>query len=87
LATHKSAEKRARQTIKKNARNVQTRNTVKTVEKKVREALTKKDTKGSQELLKQYSSTIAKAAKKGALNKKTASRKISRLSAQIAAAK
>lgn len=83
MATHKSSEKRARQDIKKTANNQKTLSSVRTAEKKLRTAIAAKDAKTSAELLKKFSSTIDKAASKGVIPAKTASRKISRVSAQI----
>ena len=80
MANHKSAEKRARQNEKKRIRNKAVRTRVKHATKEVRltaaggskeEALTK---------LKTAQSIVNKALKKGVIHKKTAARKISRLS-------
>jgi len=87
VATHKSSEKRARQDIKKTANNQKTLGAVRTAEKKLRTAIASKDAKTSTELLKKFSSTIDKAASKGVIPAKTASRKISRVSAQISSLK
>ncbi len=83
MANHKSAAKRARQSIKKNARNRSTKNAVRTWEKKLREAVVKKDAKGAQELLSTYVSKIGKAAAKGVVKTQTAARKVSRLSKYV----
>lgn len=80
MANHKSSEKRARQDIKKNARNRSTKNSVRTWEKKLRTAVASKDKNAAQELLKSFMSKIGKAAEKGVLKKTNAARKISRLS-------
>lgn len=87
MATHKSSEKRARQDIKKTANNQKTLSSVRTAEKKLRTAIASKDAKTSTELLKKFASTIDKAASKGVIPAKTASRKISRVSAQISSLK
>jgi small subunit ribosomal protein S20 len=83
LATHKSAEKRARQSVKRNKRNTDTENAVRTSEKKLRTALAAGDKKTAVTLLKEYTSKASKAATKGALHGKTASRKIGRLSMRV----
>lgn len=83
MATHKSSEKRARQDIKKAARNSRTMSSVRTIEKKLKTAIAAKDAKLAPELLKNFSSRIDKAATKGVVPAKTASRKISRLSSQV----
>ena len=83
MANHKSAEKRARQTIKRNAQNTQTITSVRTFEKKLRTALADGDKKGAEAALKEYMSKVAKAATKGAVHARTAARKVSRLSKQV----
>lgn len=83
MAQHKSAAKRARQSIKKNAVNSSRKSKVRTGEKNLLSALKKKDLKLVQELLSSYTSQMMKAAQKGVFNKMTASRKIARLSAQV----
>ena len=85
MANHKSAEKRARQSLKRRTRNAQAKSAVRTWEKKVRAAVASKDAKAAQDLLKAFSSRIDKAAQKGVVHVKAASRKIGRISAQIAA--
>jgi len=79
MATHKSAEKRARQSVKKNALNRSRKTKVLTATKEVTAAIVKKDEAGAKKALSKATSTIARAAQKGTLHKKTASRKISRL--------
>lgn len=85
MATHKSSEKRARQDVKKQAQNQKTLNSVRTFEKKLRTAIASKDAKVAQDSLKNFASKIDKAASKGVIPSKTASRKISRVSAQVSA--
>jgi small subunit ribosomal protein S20 len=87
LATHKSSEKRARQATKISTRNTQTENSVRSWEKKLRTAIASKDAKAAQQLLKDYTSKIGKAAQKGVVHVKNASRKVSRLSKQVSALK
>jgi len=78
LANHKSAKKRAKQSQVRRLRNRSAKTTLKNLEKSLRAAQeTGADTKA--ELMRQTQSAIHKAAKKGILHKKTASRKISRL--------
>ena len=83
MATHKSAEKRARQTVKRAARNKQALGTVRTAEKKVRTALTAGDKTSAQTALQLYMSKAAKAAAKGVIKAQQASRKIAQLSAHV----
>jgi len=79
LANHKSALKRARQNTVRRLRNKSVRTRVKSVVKDVREAVADNlQDKVAQEL-NLAQSVLDKAAKKGTIHKKTASRKISRL--------
>jgi small subunit ribosomal protein S20 len=83
LANHKSAAKRARQSLVKAASNTTTLSSVRTWEKKLRKAIDSKDTKVARELLSTVMSKLDKAAKKGVIHARNASRKISRLSSRI----
>jgi len=83
LANHKSAAKRARQTVRKTTINSRTKARARTCEKKLRAAISKKDKGAAQELLITYTSKSAKAAQKGIIKAKTASRKIGRLSKSV----
>lgn len=83
MANHKSAAKRARQTIKKTAVNKQRTSTVRTFETKLRKAIAAKDVKAIPVLLKEYTAKVSKAAAKGLFKKETASRKIARISKQV----
>jgi small subunit ribosomal protein S20 len=80
LATHKSAEKRARQNKRREARNESITSALKTFEKKVRAAYNSKDPKAALEALKGLASQFDKAASKGVVHAKKAARKVSRLS-------
>jgi small subunit ribosomal protein S20 len=84
LATHKSSEKRARQSVKRAARNTGNRGTVKSFEKTLLKAIESKS-KDVEALFKTYMSKMDKAAQKGAFARTTASRKISRLASRISA--
>jgi small subunit ribosomal protein S20 len=79
LANHKSAIKRARQNEDRRLRNRMTKTQVKNVVKSVRQAADEKSPEAAA-TLKHAQSLIDKAAKKGTLHKRTAARKISRLS-------
>ncbi len=72
VGRHMSSIKRARQTETRNARNKHTLSTMKTSVKKAR-------TERTQEALKETSRVVAKAATKGVIHKKKASRLVSRL--------
>lgn len=80
MANHKSAAKRARQSVRRQAINSTRKSVVKTAEKNLVKAIAAKDLKAVPELLKNYVAQIYKAAQKGVLKKETASRKVSRLS-------
>lgn len=78
MATHKSAKKRAKQSQVRRLRNKSVKTTLKNLEKKLKAAKeTNSDNKN--EIMRQTQSAIHKAAQKGIIHKKTASRKISRL--------
>ncbi len=83
MANHKSAEKRARQTVKKTARNAQRKTTVKTAVKAVREAIASKDKAAALKLLPKAQSLLNKLAKVGIIKKQNAGRKTSRLVDQV----
>jgi len=79
VANHKSALKRARQNEVRRMRNKSSKTRVKNVVKEVRLAVSEK----SENIISKLNiaqSVIDKAAKKGVIHKRTASRKISRLS-------
>ncbi|HAO21794.1 MAG TPA: 30S ribosomal protein S20 [Desulfobacteraceae bacterium] len=84
MANHKSALKRARQSLKRRERNKTVRTRVKSVVKDVQAAATGKAAEvNTRETLIAAQSVIDKAVKKGVLHKRTAARKISRLSKLI----
>ncbi len=83
MATHKSAEKRARQAVRRNKRNSHSLSTVRTWEKKLRTAIAGGDNSDAKTLLTKYMSMLSKAATAGVVHAKTASRKISRISERV----
>jgi small subunit ribosomal protein S20 len=85
LANTKSAEKRNRQAQKRRARNASIRTTVKGVVKKAREAIATKDPQKAKEALVAASRVIQKAASKGIIHSRNASRRIARLAKQAQA--
>ena len=87
MANHASALKRARQNEKRRIRNRGERTRVRNLIKQVREAVGAGDPEQAQTALTQATSTIDKAAGKGVLHARNASRKISRLSRQVHALK
>jgi small subunit ribosomal protein S20 len=80
LANHKSAEKRARQNEKRRIRNKAVKTRIKHVTKEVRLASGEASKEEALAKLQAAQSIVDKALKKGAIHKKTAARKISRLS-------
>jgi small subunit ribosomal protein S20 len=80
LANHKSAKKRALQNELRRLRNRSVRTQIKGIVKNVRATAAGEDTAQGPAQLKIAQSAIDKAAKKGVLHRKTAARKISRLS-------
>ncbi|BBO72743.1 30S ribosomal protein S20 [Desulfosarcina widdelii] len=82
MANHKSALKRAGQNERRRLRNKAVQTRVKNVVKDVRLAFAQ-DEGDAAEKLNAAKSAIDKAAKKGVLHKRTASRKISRLARQV----
>jgi small subunit ribosomal protein S20 len=87
LANTKSAEKRNRQAQKRRARNVNVRTTVKDAVKNLRETLTTKDAGKTADAFKSAASRLNKAASKGVIHKRAASRRISRLAKAVNRAK
>lgn len=83
MAQHKSAAKRARQSVRKNATNTARKSKVRTGEKTLLKAIKDKDTKAVQTLLSNYTSQMMKAAQKGVFTKQSAARKIARLSSAV----
>ena len=83
MANHPSALKRARQNEARRMRNRSVKTKVKKVIKSVRLAVEEGSDKSAADQLNSAKSIIDKAAKKGAIHKKTAARKISRLSKRV----
>ena len=83
MATHKSAIKRHRQSLKAYARNRAMRTRIKNVLKTVRKAVAEKDAAKAETALKQASSVLDKAGGKSVIHRRTAARKISRLSLAV----
>lgn len=83
MIRHKSAEKRARQNKKRYQHNRAIKSSVKTGIKNLSTVLEKKGRDESMPALKKVISTISKAASKGVMHKKTAARRISRLTKRV----
>jgi small subunit ribosomal protein S20 len=83
LATHASALKRARQSEKRRLRNKMVKSAIKTHAKKILQAVEEKNLEKAREALTEAIPAIQRASLKKVLHKKTASRKISRLTKKI----
>lgn len=83
MASHKSAEKRARQTIKKTERNRFYRTRLKNITKAVREAAANNDKNAANEAFKIANKSIHAMVSRGFLKKQTAARRVSRLALLI----
>ncbi len=86
MAQHKSARKRARQDRKRAARNRDVKSRMRTHVKQFRAALAEGDD-SAPEKLKAAESAIRRAASKGVIPKRRASRSVSRLARSLGAAK
>ena len=80
MANHKSALKRAKQSLDRRTRNRSTKTRIKKVVKDVRLAASETTGEAVGAKLDAAKSIIDNAAKKGVIHKKSAARKISRLS-------
>ena len=78
-----SAEKRARQSVKRNLHNRSVESGVKTVIKKVEAAVTSGNRDDAGKALLQAVRALNKAASKGVVHRNTASRNISRLTKKV----
>ncbi len=83
MANHKSAEKRDRQSKARRESNVAAKSMVKTKVKSVLAAVDENSKENSIKALKETVPALAKAAAKGLIHKKNASRKISRLTRKV----
>lgn len=85
MANIASAKKAARQAVKRRARNMAQRSTLRTAIKDVRKAIAAGDKAAATAAFRQSVSTIDSIADKDIMNKNTAARHKSRLSAAIKA--
>jgi small subunit ribosomal protein S20 len=85
MANHVSAEKRNRQRIVRTARNRALRTGIKSSLKKARAALESGDPALAKDSVGKATSVLARAVSKGVVHRKTASRTIGRINAQLAA--
>jgi small subunit ribosomal protein S20 len=83
MATHKSAEKRIRQTEKRTAINRSRMSRVRTFVKKVEIAIATGDRQEAQSAFQVAQPELHRAITKGVLHKNTVARKLSRLATRI----
>ena len=83
IPVHPSAEKRHRQSVKRQVRNRIIKTRYRTVSKHAVEAIAGSDPAAAQAALHEATKILQKAASKGVLPRKTASRKIGRLSRRL----
>ena len=87
MATHKSSEKRARQTVKRNEVNRARRSSIQTLVKAVETAVASKDLPAATKAQRAAEAALARGAGRGTLHWKTAARKTSRLAQRVKALK
>jgi small subunit ribosomal protein S20 len=80
LVTHPSAIKRHRQSLKKRARNVETKSKLRTLIKRARLAIEAKNQDAAADQIRAVNKALGKAVSKGIIKNNTASRWLSRLS-------
>jgi small subunit ribosomal protein S20 len=83
VAIHKSVLKRQRQADKQQLINSAAKSKLKTLTKKVEQAIVAKNAEGAKAAMVNAMKAYDKAASKGIVHKSTASRKISRLSIKV----
>jgi small subunit ribosomal protein S20 len=82
---HKSAIKRHRQNLKRQARNHEVRTRVRHEVRALREIIGRKDATAAATMLRATVKSLDKAVTKGVLHRNSAARRIARLSRQVAA--
>ena len=87
MANIKSAKKRAKQTVVRNARNVAQRSMLRTAVKKVVKALDANDAAGAETAFASAQPLLDRMAARGLIHKNKAARDKSRLTARIKALK
>jgi len=80
LIKHPSAEKRHRQSLKKRARNIETKSKLRTLIKRARQAIETKNQDSALSQIRAVDRALGKAVRKGIIKGNTASRWLSRLS-------
>ena len=87
MANTKSAEKRARQSLKRRDRNRDHVSTMRTAVKKLRKAVASGDAKNAQDLLANTVKVVDSTAQKGVIHRNVAARTKSRLTRAVNALK
>jgi small subunit ribosomal protein S20 len=83
MATHKSAEKRLRQTEKRTTTNRSRMSRVRTFVKKVESAIDSGDKEAAQAAFRVAQPELHRATSKGVMHRNTVARKLSRLATRI----
>ncbi len=83
MANTSSARKAARKNVRRTAINKSRRTRMKTSVRSVEEAIAAGDKAKAEQALKAAEPVLVRSAQKGVLHKRTASRKVSRLAAQV----
>jgi small subunit ribosomal protein S20 len=84
LAEHPSVIKRHRQSVKRRARNTETKSKLRTLIKKARQAITVKNPETISAQIRLVNKELSKAVSKGIIKRNTASRWLSRLTRSAA---
>jgi len=87
MANHLSAQKRARQTERRTARNRSNTSSLRTQLRDLRETIAKGDKTAAEQVYRKTVSALDKAIQKGTLHENTASRYKSRLGKRVTALK
>lgn len=84
MVIHTSAIKRHRQSLKKRARNIETKSKLRTLIKRARQAIEAKNQETAANQIRTVDKELSKAVSKGIIKSNTASRWLSRLSRSAA---
>ena len=84
MAVHTSVIKRHQQSVKRRARNIETKSKLRTLIKKTRQAIESKNSENALGRIREVNKALGKAVSKGILKNNTASRWLSRLSRSAA---
>lgn len=80
MAVHTSVIKRHQQSVKRRARNIETKSKLRTLIKKTRQAIESKSSENASNQLRAVNKALSKAVSKGIIKNNTGSRWLSRLS-------